>query len=790
MTPLRTLLPPLLSLPLTATLPAQSDVAIGEWRDHFSYRNAVAVEMGGGQVYCASANAVFRYDPATREIARLTKVNALNDVGILGLAWNEPSGTLLVRYSNGNIDLLRGERTVNMGDIKRSSILGDKAIHSAHFEGTMAYLGCGFGVVVLDLARREVRETWFIGPGGQQLRVNGISFRGDSIYAATDQGLYVASRHAPNLAAFTNWRKRTDLPPRMVDGPFSSVVHFAGRLFLNYKATAVDRDTVLVAGPDGTFARQVGWYGRTNRSFTVDAEGRHLVNVTRFHVHVYDVDLNEVLFQYGYDNDLVRANQAVRGTDGTIWVADERKGLVRATGQDLGTSIQPNGPRNQNLYRLASSGGALYVATGGVRGNWTNEFRKEGVHHYQDGVWRTTDLENTPLFVTGANTYGQALNDIMAVAVDPADPGHAFAGSWEDGLVEFRDRNAVMIHNASNSALREEVGSSMGKVNVGGLSYDREGNLWMTNALATTPIVVRTKAGEWHSFSPGSLLAGNNLVSDILAARNGYKWVIRPRGNALLVFDDGGTISNTGDDRYKLLDNLAGSGGLPSREVFSLAEDMDGQIWVGTNKGIAVFYAPEALFGTGDSDAQQILIEQDGNVQVLLETELVTSIAVDGANRKWLGTQTSGVFLVSPDGRTQVLHFTAANSPLPSDNIISIAIDGRSGEVFFGTDRGIISYRSDATEGERENACATVFPNPVRESWTGPVAITGLVRDSEVRITDMAGNLVYRTTSLGGQAIWPGTDMAGNRVVTGVYLVMATDRFGSYKCNTKVLVAR
>lgn len=258
----------------------------------------------------------------------------------------------------------------------------------------------------------------------------------------------------------------------------------------------------------------------------------------------------------------------------------------------------------------------------------------------------------------------------------------------------------------------------------------------------------------------------------------------------MLVFNDNGTLSNTSDDQYKVLNTFEGSGGLPSLDVLSMAEDLDGEIWVGTGRGVAVFYAPDAVFSGGDFDAQQILIEQDGNIQVLLETEAVSTIAVDGANRKWLGTQSSGVFLVSADGTEQVHHFTAANSPLPSNTITNITIDGESGEVFIGTDQGVMSYRSDASEGLLEASCAKVFPNPVDRTYDGPITITGMMRDSDVRITDISGNLVYRTTSLGGQAIWPGTDLSGEAVSTGVYLIFATDPTGTSKCNTKVLVVR
>jgi hypothetical protein len=769
---------------------ATAQVPLGTWQDHFPYRRAVAVAEGGGHIYCASNAAVFRYHPPTGEIERITKITALSDVGIQGLAWNEELGMLLVYYTNGNLDLLQGDRVFNMSDIRRSSILGNKGIYSVYMEGTKAYLGCGFGIVLVDLARREVRETWFIGPSGSQVRVNGITIWNDSIYAASNVGLFTASVNAPNLASFSSWRKRIDMPTAMANGPFNAVARFGDRILLNYRSALPEADTLLILDQGNSFQRFSPLYGRRNLNLNPSADGQFMIIPHAIDIHRYDLDMTEVTFQYAYAGAVAFPTQAIHGSEGGVfWVSDKEQGLVRATGFGEGVSVVPNGPRNASVYRMDARDGTLFVATGGVEGNWTNKYQKEGVHHFADGTWITNDRENTPIML-GVNGFGEALNDVLCVAIDPNDPKRAFAGSWEEGLLEFNDRVPVTIHNATNSGLAQELNGPAGKVNVAGLSYDRDGNLWMTNALTAAPIVVYTKNGQWRSFSPGTILNSNFLMSDILAARNGYKWIIRPRGNALLVFDDNGTLENTSDDRYKLLNNFEGSGGLPSQDVFCMAEDKEGQIWVGTNRGVAVFYTPEAVFGTGNFDAQQILIEQDGNVQILLETEAVSVIAIDGANRKWIGTQTSGVFLFSADGREQIHHFTKLNSPLPSDGITSIAIDGKTGEVYLGTEEGILSYRSDATEGIFENSCASVFPNPVRESYTGPVAISGLVRNSEVKITDIAGNLVYRTTSLGGQAVWPGTDMSGNRVSTGVYLVMATDRSGTYKCNTKVLVVR
>lgn len=786
---------PLLALTLLllsdcGPLRAQDPTAIGAWRDHLPYSRALGVVEGQGAFYCATSENVFRYSPASGEFLRMTKVNVLNDVGITGVGWNDALGMLLVHYSNGNLDLVQGEQSYNMGDIKRSSILGDKAIYRAVCEGPLAYLACGFGIVVVDLAAREVRDTWFIGPGGGQVRVNGIAFHGDSIYAATQSGLFVADRNASNLAAFDNWHKRTDMGPSTANGPFNAVASFGGRLLVNYRAAANEADTLLMLEEGNTFERLPFLFGRMNHKLNVSANGEFLVVAHSHDIHRFTPDMVEQVRQYGYDDGFVGALEAIHGTDGAIWAADKEKGLVRGEGYDIGAAVTPNGPRSANVYRLATSNGSLYVTTGGVTGTWTNRYLKDGVHVYRDGLWRTYSPNNTQLLAEGANSFAGAANDMLDVVVDPDDPAHAFVGSWDEGVIEFIEGAPYTIHNTTNTPLQGEIGNDPDKVNVPGLCYDRDGNLWMTNSNSTTPIAVRTRDGAWQAFGPGSILNGNYLVSDILAARNGYKWVVRPRGHALLVFDDGGTITDTGDDQYKILNNVEGSGGLPTQDVYCLAEDLDGQVWVGTNKGVAVFYVPDAIFSGDDYDAQQILIEQDGNIQILLETEAVSVIKVDGANRKWIGTQTSGAFLISPDGQEQVLHFTDANSPLPSNNITSIAIDGTTGEVHFGTDRGVMTYRSDATQSGLDSDCASVFPNPVHPGYAGPIAITGLVRDSEVKITDISGNLVHRTTSLGGQAVWDGNDMSGNRVSTGVYLIFAADRTGAYKCNTKVLVTR
>jgi len=779
---------PLLSLLATVAVcgHARAQTRIGQWRDHLPYRKAIAVaEATDDRVFCATRAGLFKYDPFSAEIDKYTKVNALNDVNISTIAWCAALQRLVVGYDNGNIDLVGDNDAVNLGDIRRSSLIGDKSINQVVFDGTTGYFSCGFGIVVADLSVPEILETWLIGPGGTQLAVNGICFLGDSVHAATNEGVYSALRSDPNLAAFTSWHKHTELPNP--NGRFNALAAFNGKLFVNYRHPVLEEaDTMYIQ--DGGWQRFSALYGRRNNSLAPTADGELLVIAHKFDIHEYDPAMVEVGFYYDYVGDFMQPVQALRSGNGWVWVADTDTGL-RRTGSNL--RVEPNGPSTVNAIKMDMANGGLYCATGGVATNWTNSFLKEGVQSLVNGYWYSTDKTTDALMASGANAFGGTVNDIMAVAVDPLDPTHAYAGSWDDGLIEIRDRHVTQIYNADNSSLLNESGSTEPKVNVAGLDHDIYRNLWITNANTNSCIAVKLASGGWKSFSPGAVLGGNTLVSDILASHiNNLKWVIRPRGNGMLVFNDNGTIGNTDDDGYKVLNTFDGQGELPSMDVYSMVEDLDGEIWVGTGKGVAVFYAPDAVFGGGDFDCQQILIEQDGNIQILLETESVTAMAVDGANRKWLGTSSSGVYLVSADGTEQILHFTTANSPLPSNTITAIAIDGLTGEVFFGTDQGTMSYRNDATEGALSATCASVFPNPVQPGYTGPIAITGLMRDSQVSITDVAGNLVYRTTSNGGEAIWPGTDMEGERVSTGVYLALAVDPTGASKCNTRILVVR
>ncbi|MGM0407320.1 MAG: T9SS type A sorting domain-containing protein, partial [Bacteroidota bacterium] len=299
---------------------------------------------------------------------------------------------------------------------------------------------------------------------------------------------------------------------------------------------------------------------------------------------------------------------------------------------------------------------------------------------------------------------------------------------------------------------------------------------------------VKMSDENWYSFNFDSEIS-NILVSDIIVTENNHKWVILP-GNGLFVFDDNNTPDNENDDLYKKLSVVDENGKIISNNVYSIAEDVNGVIWVGTDQGIVVYYNPSDVFETSAFYAQRITLTVDDVTQHLLNTELISSIAVDGANKKWLGTQNSGVYLVSKDGTEEINHFTEKNSPLLSNKINDVGIDHETGEVFFATDKGLISYRGSATMGSDEFRDVYVYPNPVRENYDGDVTIRGLVSDVNVKITDISGNIVYETTAEGGQATWNGKNFSGKRVSTGVYLVFCSNEDGTKTHITKLLFIR
>jgi hypothetical protein len=760
-------------------------VAIGGWKEHLSYKNAVSVAEGNGKVYCATKSGIFILNKGDNSLERISKVSGLSDVEAVVLNFNKHNNKLIIAYQNSNIDIVESNNAIiNISDIKRKSIIGNKSINGIYILNQYAYLSCGFGIVVLDMDRNEVKDTYYIGTLGAAVNVRDITSDGTYFYAATDQGVFRALQNNPNLANYASWTKfstTSGLPT----GIYNTITAFNGNIYVNRSKYIMNnvmfQDSVY-------YYNGTSWLNFSDTSaFTVyqlRTFNNKLMIVRRSYIDFYNTAGVNVERIFQYVGAGVDTKSAVQDNNNQIWVADNWNGLVHVHDNYNSWNYYLNGPATPNVRNLVANGEDIWIAPGSVDDAWSNLYLTEGVSRYSNGTWSRIG-GNYPGIV---NT--DTLFDLLYIAVDPSNPERAFVSSWWDGLLEVHNNVPVKLYNDNdnNSTLHNFTGTNVCKI--AGLAFDQANNLWVCNPFNPNSMSVRHGDGSWEDINLSAVIGNSPYMGQMIIDKNDQKWVVLTRGGGLMVYKGGTTADAVAGPagNAKKLTTAAGNGKLPSTGVYCIAEDKDGEIWVGTDKGIAVFYSPESVFNGGNFDAQQILLEQDGNIQILLETEVIQSIAVDDANNKWIATLNSGVFLMSADGTRQIHHFDVNSSPLFSNDVRSIAINRVTGEVYFGTSKGVLSYRGTAIEGNESFTDVYAFPNPVTHDYSGPIAIKGLVDNTTLKITDISGSFVYETKSEGGQAIWDGKNFNGERVSSGVYMVFCTNEDGSQKVVTKILL--
>jgi sugar lactone lactonase YvrE len=458
--------------------------------------------------------------------------------------------------------------------------------------------------------------------------------------------------------------------------------------------------------------------------------------------------------------------------DNTLWVADQFGGLA-AFNNGLERFI-PNGPPGIATGAIAGNSKQMILAAGSINNAWNYQYNRNGIYFYSD-QWNSRSYFNTPAL--------DSVLDFITVAIDPADQS-VWAGSFGGGLVHFPNTGALTLYKKGNSSLQETIGDP-GSYRVSGLAFDANGRLWVSNYGSPVNLHVRKTDGKWQAFSvpfPLAEQASGALVCD----DNDQVWMVSPKNNGLICYKYA-QIENTNDDQWKKYTTGSNQGNLPSNNVLSIVKDRTGSIWVGTDKGIAIIRCPSEVFTTSGCAAYLPVVKQGNFFGFLFKDEYVQCMAVDGANRKWVGTQ-NGLWLLSETGEQVLQQFTASNSPLLSNNVLQVGIQPETGEVFVLTDLGICSYRSTATEPTAATEQVLVFPNPVPPGYSGTIAIRGMKENAIVKITELNGTLVYQTRSQGGQAVWNGTNYKGEKVASGVYLVLIRDDENTDKLATKIVI--
>jgi sugar lactone lactonase YvrE len=735
----------------------------GSWQDYLSFVNATKIAVAPNKIYCATAGGLMYYDLQDNSLNKFSGISELSDFGIKTIAYSEENKVLIVVYNNCNIDLVYENKVQNLSDIKRKQIAG-KNINNISVYENEAYLSCSFGIVVLNLEKQEVKDTYIIGQGGTNLNVNDTESDANYLYAATNTGIFRADKNGTNLLDYNNWSHIENIPRAF--NKFNHLVNFGGKIIANYTPEEWYEDEMYILNGSTWEPYPPG----IRFAYDIQNNGQYLTIASRDAVFIIDSNHNIVqkIDKYQIDEQLIapiKPRSASVAPDGSVWIADNDNSLVKISNENY-EAVNLPGPFSNEIFSLSQFKSDLWISPGNKRGWEQPRFQR-----FRNNEWQHFTKEKNPEL--------DGFFNIIKIAVNPSDENHFFAASWGGGLLEYKNETFVERYTNHNSILESALPQQPDEpyVRIGGLDFDSEGNLWMTNSEVAKNLVKLTPDGNWESFALPEI-ANRFSIGQLLVTENDDKWILLPSGHDAYVVDKSGT------NKKRLLITAYFNNGVHEEfprmnDAYCIAEDLDGAIWIGTSMGVAVYNNPGRIWGAETFYAIQPSLDLgDGLYHPLLKTETVTAIAVDGANRKWLGTSNSGIYLVSENGEEEILHFTTENSPLLSNNITDIAIDQLTGEVFFGTSEGLISYQGEAIGGKKTFADVYVYPNPVRETWDGPVTITGLLEDTDVKITDISGNLVYQGTSLGGQTVWDGKNLNGNRVRTGVYLVFCNDKYG------------
>ena len=753
-----------------------NNTEIGQWRDHLSYYFTHGVCKVENKVLVAGQSALFYYNTDTKQTEKFTKVNGLSDAGIGAVNYDSITKSIVITYENSNIDIVQNNTVYNIADIKDRAIEGSKAINSIYFANNMAYLSCGFGVVVLDLQRHEIYDTWYLGENSSAINVNCIYIDDTAIYAGTVNGLLYADKNSKTLAASQTWK----------DKNISYDANREIKQILPYRYNSL---LLNVAINNSNLSNLIQYDGFTKDTIWSEA---YIIAIKNYDgrigvigdksISIYDT----MMTQQSHFSDSWRpipgTNLNLRDfcidENNSLWLSHYNNGLIHIpnyTEENVYSReiIYPMGPMSNDIFSLTyDNDGRLYVAPGGKDITNANKYLDGDVYTYNGEYWGNIDYGN----------HQDRVLDVLDVCVDPKDKSHVMAASWWNGILDIKNDIMVEIFDSTNTDNRLQ--SHDYSYRVAAVKFDKSGNMFAAVSLVPYGFVYRTFNNEWGSFYTYSHIGSDELKGMTLDYFNSYKLIFTATNKILL-------INNQGE--MKLIDPNNGSL-LQTSAINCITQDNDGEMWIGTEKGIKVIYSLYGAFDLGasnyDVQCNNIVYSENGIAQYLLSFENINCIMVDGANRKWVGTERSGIYVLSPNGDKELYHFTLENSPLFSNKIICMAQNPITGEVFIGTDRGMISYRAETLKPETEDVELTVFPNPVREDYNGLIAIKGFVEESDVKITDANGRMVAHLKSLGGQAVWDGRNFEGNKVGSGVYFVFSSANEGENKAKGKFLIVR
>ena len=740
-----------------STMLGQGSLQIGEWESHLPYQQGRSIAQSEDRVYFTTDYSVMYLDKEDFSPGFLSKVDGLHTVGTGLIRYDNTRKLLLVTYTDSHFDIIDQTGNItNYNNIDDDGNFFNRSINNVFIQPDgLWYFATGFGVIEFDPDSEDFRFT-----ANLEKNVTSVVVFRNKLYASTEDGLYYASMNSGlNLSDVTNWNQagiQNGFPVRFEN---NHLAVFGNHLWLDIDEVLHKydgEDLVEISTEPDHYLRYLsaehehllaGWY--------------HNNNAQNGKMTIFNKD-GQLIGSNG-SSCVNRPYYAIEDQFGRIWYTDVWRGIRSADNftASCGERLTYNSPYSIKTGQiLIDERNGVFVSTVPA---FSGDLTFDGLSSLKNGEWNIYNSLTVPfLQSTSARSF-------QNLAMHPVR-NELYIGTYFSGLLIYNlDTDTWEQYRGGASPITFSSGAN-NDYRVSGLAMEDENKLWVVNHETAKPLLLfDTETKEWKTDFP--LVSGSRSYKQLIVDDYGNKWIIVDGGSAGVCVFNEGNLEDPNDDQVVYF--TQSNSELPTNEVRSLTKDLEGNIWIGTEDGALVFECGSGVF-EDFCRGNRPIVEVGGFGAYLLEGEIVETIAVDGANRKWFGTQ-SGIFVQSTDGTEQIAYYNEDNSLLFDNHIFDIEIEAKTGRIFIATDLGLQSLQSDAIEADDFNSSDIyAYPNPVRPEYNGPIAIKGLARDANVKITDINGQLVYEGRALGGQAIWNGKDYTGRKAASGVYLVYST----------------
>ncbi len=754
-------------------------MSMNGWRTHLSYNSVSLIEQTPNKVFAVSDGAMMSVDKTEGVVDLYSTLTDMTELSVCNLAYNSNTQSMFIAYENGNIDIMNSDGITNIPELMQKAYSVSKVANDIFIDGNYAYMSCGVGVVVVNMQKKEITDTYVLGANSSFVSANSTVIFNDSIYVFADSLVYGSNKDNLFLSNYQNW---------------DTISSFPLPAELNKKALVFNDKLYLLKDSGEVYV-------------TSDMESWSLFDASKVYTNIRVSDDRLLLISsyslVNYDEDLSKETlSGLRILDGVYsssddmyWLAADTSGVMQVKDQSLVGQYMPDGPATNDIFALKYTGGRMFALTGGPR-DTQDDGRMGAVMIFENEEWKNIVKKDVKPY------SNKNFIELTSIAIDENDPTHFFVSSFREGLYEFKNDTYYNRYNYLNSSIDNAELLSKDDYNVvDGVCIDKNNNVWMNNPLAknvgSSGLKVLLEDGTWVE-NYYSSTNSKGAWDDAIVTSNNFKWqtlaYLSWSPGGVLIVDDNDHPESSAYHSSVFYDNVTDQDGniISLEKTYSIVEDLDGDVWVGTSEGPVIFQNIDNVFNSGYTVYRPKISRDDGTdyADYLLDGQPISALAVDGGNRKWIGTDGSGVYLMSADGLTTIQHFTKTNSPLFSNSILAIDVNDETGEVFIATDLGLLSFMSDATEGQDDYSSINIYPNPVRKDFDGLITFEGMMDETVFKITDAYGNLVYQGEANGGTATWDGYTANGEKASAGVYFIMCSDSAGSNTDNISTEIGK